>query len=136
MPIIKHLSEYKRRTRLLLFIALGWTLLLTVLSLFSVKKLPKLEFDFSDKLLHSFFYLILSLLWFLYFEIKDGKKKLHPLLIGSIIFFYGIVIEALQEIMPYGRSADWKDMVANAMGILIAVLLFNFILDKLKALKE
>jgi len=41
-------------------------------------------------------------------------------------FLYGIIIEVLQLLMQFGRSAEMSDVVANAIGILAAVLLIQF----------
>ena len=45
-------------------------------------------------------------------------------------FAYGIIIELLQYVLPYERSFDLRDIIANLVGILIAIFLINFYLAR------
>ena len=47
-----------------------------------------------------------------------------------------MIIEALQGILPFGRTADWRDIVANVIGILLAVFAIKRILSRSKSLKR
>ncbi|NAS32107.1 hypothetical protein GTQ40_14060 [Flavobacteriaceae bacterium R38] len=127
----------KHKKQILLILAIGWTLLLTVLSLFSISDLPKIKFNASDKLIHTLFYLVLAVVWLFYFDQKkeSALKNKFIIAIGVFLFIYGIVIEVLQDVLPYRRTADIKDMIANAVGILIGIFVFKIILRKLKSLK-
>ncbi|NER12666.1 teicoplanin resistance protein VanZ [Leptobacterium flavescens] len=110
-----------------------------MLSLFSVSDLPKLEFKLSDKLLHAAFYLILTWTWFFSFSPSGTDKKRENkalIVIAVIIAVYGMIIEALQGILPFGRTADWRDIVANVIGILLAVFAIKRILSRSKSLKR
>lgn len=84
------------------------------------------------------FYLVLTLVWNFYFYFKSDSilKIALQLKIGLVVFFYGIIIEVLQEVLPFGRSADWKDIIANMIGILIATSLARWILNKNNELKR
>ena len=48
-------------------------------------------------------------------------------------FLFGIVIEILQHTVTESRQADYKDVIANVVGALIAVLIINLVtLGKVK----
>jgi len=135
MQAIKNLLKHKKK--LFLILSISWTLLLTVLSLFSVSKLPDVKLNTSDKVIHAFFYLILTIVWLLYFYFnnKSPLKNSKIFIISSVFFVYGIIIEVLQGVLPYKRSADIKDVLANAVGILIAIFVFKIILINSTSLK-
>ncbi len=128
------------KKQILFFVALIWTLLLTILSLFSLSRFPKIKFGFdsSDKLMHAFFYLALVLIWHLYFYVKFKLvlKKSFLFGIAIVAFVYGIVIEVLQDVLPYGRSAEWADILANTLGILIASIIVVVFSGNYKSLKR
>lgn len=87
------------------------------------KSVPKYSFPNIDKVVHFFFYLVLSYLLFLFFKDKGNntlklKVFLYPFLI-SVAF--GILIEIFQEIFTTTRSADVYDVLANSFGTFIAI---------------
>lgn len=67
------------------------------------------------------------------FSLIIGNKKPAPLLFillaGSI---FGIAIEIMQELMPYGRSASFKDAIADIAGSSTAVLFLKWIKSRYK----
>jgi len=127
--LIKRLSEPK----LLLGLSLGYTVLITVLSLVPTSNLPKVKFEWSDKIAHLFIYLGLSFIWLLFIHLKFRilSSKVAALVIATC-FFYGIVIEVLQQLFVTSGQADLYDVIANAVGILLGLLVF----EKLKYLFE
>lgn len=58
-------------------------------------------------------------------SISDFKKYFTA--IKFIIFgsCFGIIIEILQWKLQWGRSAEWQDWLADSLGLLAAVLIFN-----------
>ncbi len=121
---IKKLLEHNA-----LAIAIITTLAIAFLSL---SHLPKLDIGFkiksSDKYLHATAYFILSLVWYFALQKKIKKRRFKVLLILFLIF-YGIILEALQGGLTNYRTADFYDIIANSVGVLIATLLINKILD-------
>ena len=110
MKIIKHLSE-----RNFLWLAITWTVFITVASLVSFSSVPKVKIIGNDKIVHFLFYLIFVILWGLtkkqsYFKIK------YDLLIVLIAIVYGIIIEVLQGVLTVTRQADFYDALANSLG--------------------
>ena len=93
-----------------------------------------LELISFDKYVHfgMFFLLILLtargfLLQTSYPDLKI-KAKLYSLL---ICIFYGGLIEILQGTIFLERSADWFDFLADAVGSLVGLLLYNWIEKKI-----
>lgn len=124
MSITKRLLQAKKTYFLIL--AVLWLFLVTVACLIPVGIMRDVEPDFkiSDKIAHGFFYFVNTILCFLYFYKPDLKGILLKVAIFS--FVYGIVIEVLQLVLPFGRSAEFTDVLANGIGILLAILLLKF----------
>lgn len=127
--LIKRLSEPK----LLLRLSIGYTILITVLSLVPTSNLPKVHFEWSDKFAHVIIYLGLAFIWLLFLQLKFRplSSKVTIIVITSCLF-YGIVIEVLQQLLVSSRQADLYDVIANTVGILLGLLVF----EKLKYLFE
>ncbi|UNY99258.1 VanZ family protein [Zhouia spongiae] len=109
-----------KKGKLIIFIAVSWTVFITISSLLSFKELPKPGFQVSDKVVHAGIYFVFSVLWYLVL-VKRVKKHLF-LKIVAISALYGIVIEVFQYIMPYNRSFELLDIVANCCGILLGIV--------------
>jgi VanZ family protein len=74
-------------------------------------------FPGSDKLEHALSYLAMGLWFAALFE----RRHLTRVALGLISF--GVLVEILQAALPYGRAAEWSDLLANGIGIAVAVLL-------------
>lgn len=74
-------------------------------------------FPGSDKLQHAASYIALGLWFAALFE----RRYLLRVALG--LFTLGLLVEWLQASMPYGREAEWLDIVANGAGIAVAVAL-------------
>ena len=125
MKIIKHLSE-----RNFLFLAVTWTVFITVASLVSFNSIPKVKVVGSDKVVHFLFYLIFVVLWSLakkqsYFKIK------YSLLIVVIATVFGIIIEILQGVLTKTREADFYDALANFLGAIVGFIALYWIKNKI-----
>lgn len=73
-----------------------------------------LNFPHSDKLVHMCMFFGLA---FLYAYLKRHSIARMFFVPVSISF----LIEILQGIMPYGRTFDWLDLLANSIGITLAI---------------
>jgi VanZ family protein len=106
--------------------AVLWLFLVTLACLIPAGIVRDVEpvFKISDKLAHGFFYFVNTILCFLYFY-KPGLKGIL-LKVSLFSFVYGIIIEVLQLMLPFGRSAEMNDVLANGTGILTAILLIRF----------
>jgi len=103
-----------------------WLVLVTLACLVPAGIVRDVEpvFKISDKIAHGIFYFVNTILCFLYFYKPELKGIL--LKVSLFSFVYGIIIEVLQLNLPFGRSAEIADVLANVTGILVAVLLIQF----------
>ena len=73
-----------------------------------------LNFPHSDKLVHMCMFFGLAIL---YANLK--KHKLVRMFLVPVLISF--LIEILQGIMPYGRTFDWLDLLANSIGVILAI---------------
>ena len=117
---IKKLLEHN-----ILTLAIIATLIVAILSLTAIPKINLgLEIKSGDKFLHVLAYFTLSTVWLLALRNKLNNISSRLLLIFSLVF-YGIVLELLQGGITNYRTRDFFDVVANTIGILLAVLLIK-----------
>ena len=91
----------------------------------SLVKTPKMGVDFTniDKLYHLLAYFILTTCWLFTFH----KKSLLKYVIGIACVIYGILIEILQETITSYRTGDYKDVLSNTIGIILAIIVYSII---------
>lgn len=121
VKLIKNLSEHNK---ILPWLAITWTAMVTFLCLVSFNELPKIEVTSFDKLGHITFHFGITFLWFLVYRFKvlnENKKALSKAFLFS--FFYGVTIEVCQDQFTATRSGDIFDVFANTIGSLLAIIL-------------
>lgn len=109
----------------MIYIAIVITVAIFYLSL---AKLPKTSINIKhiDKGYHSLAYFTLALAWLLSFYQKQEKKYL----IIVLCIILGIIIEVLQASLTIYRTGDYLDILANTIGVLIALFVFNLFFRK------
>mgnify|MGYP000325641252 CR=1 FL=1 len=80
-----------------------------------------------DKLIHLTMYCILILLWGI--NLISFKFSLIKILFLTIIF--GLLIETLQYLLPFGRYFDLGDFIANSIGVLFGACILYYLKKKL-----
>ena len=106
-----------------LSLAIGWTILILVLSKVKFNKLPSVQVSGVDKYVHFTFHFTFTLLWGFYNRLRLGQWVLKSsLIIVCLSIGYGILIEILQETFTQTRKADIMDVAANAAGAIVALL--------------
>jgi len=100
-----------------------------VISCLSLIKTPKIDTGFSniDKLYHLFAYFTLSLFWLFSFYKKSSLK--YFIVLACVI--YGILIEVIQQTLTISRTGDYKDAIANTLGSIFGLIVFNQIKKKI-----
>ena len=100
-----------------------------VISCLSLIKTPKIDTGFSniDKLYHLFAYFTLSLFWLFSFYKKSSLK--YIIVLACLI--YGILIEVIQHTLTTYRTGDYKDAIANTLGSIFGLIVFNQIKKKI-----
>jgi VanZ family protein len=101
-----------------LWLTLGWLFVAVIVFLSLYPKPPQpLEFEQSDKLSHIIAYMIL-MLWFA--NIYPQRSSQAKMSLG--FFVMGVCLELLQGMTAY-RTFAYADMLANGIGILLALYL-------------
>ena len=80
---------------------------------------PKINFQYKDKVVHFIFYFV-----FVFFWTKSLKNKnlSYLLIILFLAVITGITIEFLQENFTIHRTFDWYDILANFLGALASFI--------------
>ena len=120
----------------LFLIAITYTIFVYVICLVKIEKPKSISVPNLDKLVHLGIYFVFTIVWFAYFK---GLKFMTPMLKGVLkavllAFVVGVSIEFLQQGFTKARSGDIKDVFANCLGILLAVV-FLYRIKKYKELK-
>jgi VanZ family protein len=112
--------------RILLLLAVVYTILITTLSLVQLGKISVGSFSPTDKMMHVGAYFGLAFLWFSYYLFKEEEKNQKPgyLKISGLAVLFGILIEVLQGVLTDHREPDWADALANTIGVFIAYCIF------------
>ena len=124
--------------KLALLLAIVYTIALTLASLIQLGDLSVGAFSPTDKMLHLGANFVLALVWMLFYLLKMEQKQNYIsafIVISVLVIFFGMLIEVLQGALTTYRQPDWADVVANSIGVLIALFLsifFQKFLIKLK----
>ncbi len=105
--------------------AIGWTLLILAGCSIPGDNIPDISFDLfeEDKLVHFSFFSIFAWLWSK--ALPDGfSGKLS--VVGITGIAYGIATELYQGMLPWDRTPDPMDAVANIIGLLTGILVYEW----------
>ena len=107
--------------------ALVWVIIITVLSGYPGRDLPKAPFDEFDKLVHLVIYAMLSGLILLGFLKNQKTTTLYCWI--SIVFAsaYGGIVELLQQYIFINRYGDWYDFLANTLGAILGIVIMKIV---------
>ena len=108
-----------------IFIAIFITVSIAIGSLVKPDLITIKSISVSDKTYHFIAYFFFMFSW-LYTFLKNIKY----LILGCLIF--GIVIEILQGTITSYRTTSYLDILANSVGIGLAVLIFHFFEKKIQ----
>ncbi len=113
-----------------IYLGLFLTILITVGSLIPPKKVVEVNVPSFDKVIHFGSYFLLALSWLLA-SAKKYKEIKYTLTIAFSVGVYGIIIEGLQATLTTVRQADIYDIIANFTGVLVALLVFSKVSQKI-----
>ena len=125
--------------RLFLIFAVLYTVLITCLSLIQLGKISLGEFNPTDKMMHLGAYFVLGFMWFFYylFRNQDNNLKIKGFFnITILIILFGMLIEVLQGALTDYRDPDWADILANSIGVLLALSICLGFIKFFKRLKH
>jgi len=110
---------------LLFVVALLWTWIVSYFCLVSSNEIPVINIQNLDKCIHTFFHLVFTFVWFLFFSKQLKLDIIFKPLMFSVVFsfVFGITIEVLQNLITTTRNAEAFDIVANMVGSILAVFI-------------
>lgn len=100
-----------------------WTFLILVACSLPGKNIPAAPLVGFDKIVHIGMFFIWINLWLL----KAPNKRIVLIALGMA---FGIAIEYYQQLLPFDRSFDWWDALADAVGILLGYFFKTVVLDR------
>lgn len=107
-----------------LYISVGITLLIGILSFIKSHPKPPVDISNLDKIEHSLAYLVLCFSWLLSRDLKFRSVPYAIVLVACLVF--GIIIEVLQGCLTTYRSASLLDVAANSLGVGLGFIVFKF----------
>ncbi|MDG1980039.1 MAG: VanZ family protein [Flavobacteriaceae bacterium] len=107
-----------------IYIAVFFTISILFGSLVKSELIVVESISVSDKTYHLIAYFLLMLSW-LYAFFKKEKFQEHVKYIILACFIFGIIIEILQGVITSYRTASYLDILANTIGVLLAVVIFH-----------
>lgn len=96
------------------WLAIVWSIIMLIGCLTPHEDVPEELSSFNDKGLHVAIFIPFAVLWIL------AGFRVGRVLIAGILF--GALIEILQGILPINRNADWFDLAADSLGVVIGTL--------------
>ena len=111
-----HLLFKARTARGITFILI---LIAIVGSLLPPQQMEQITFNLSDKLIHCLYYTGLTFFWIVSAVAPSSRKIIET---GLLVCLFGFVLEILQETLPIQRNMDFFDLLANSVGILLAIV--------------
>ncbi|KAA0993083.1 VanZ family protein [Dyadobacter aurulentus] len=105
------------------WIAWFWTILILAACTWPGKDIPSAPVVGFDKVVHAGLFIVWIFLWLLAFP-KNGR------LLIFLGMAYGLGLEFYQQLLPFDRTFDWWDAVADAAGVLIGYLFTTLILNR------
>ena len=136
MILTKNLSVLKK---VFLFLALFWAGVIAFFCLVDSSEIPEVNISIEnlDKVVHVFFHFVFTLLLYFFFKkLFNSADKIKPLVISIVIsFFFGIIIEILQELCTATRHADLFDILANLFGASLSAVII-MVLNKFANLEK
>ena len=113
-----------------IWIALFGTLGVVALSLTKIGAyVPTHDVTHLDKVMHFGAYFVLTVFWM--FALKNGSKQLiRSLLVAIGLILLGIILEVVQGVFTTYRTFDWWDVLANSLGVVVAIGLYAMRIKK------
>ncbi len=115
-------SQYKKQAR---FLAILWTLLILIACFTPGKDIPEVDIPLIDKWTHLVLFGGFTFLWLCARPVRTPKWLVGLFLI-SVCF--GAFIELMQGLLSFlGRSMEFMDAVADALGGALGIGLFSLL---------
>ncbi len=109
-----------------------WTILVIAVSLIPSTSFDAHQFEIEglDKVIHLSMYTLMTLFWSTGLKRQHQSKKVrkNAFLIAVLGgFLIGLILEILQEYLVSSRSFDWLDLIANGIGCIFGLIVFQLL---------
>ena len=116
---------HKNSSKYLFLFSTLYTLVLLYFSLADPETvLSEDRIPHQDKLMHLVAYVLLAFFWGIYGCFRVGNKVLIITFSATLVF--GIVLEAVQEIINSSRTTDVLDLIANCTGVVLGTVFVHY----------
>lgn len=111
----------------LLFLALLYSCIITILFFVSSKGMPRISISHIDKVIHFGIFFGFTFLWLTFLYLRNNLElSTRTIIIFFIVtIVYGTLIEVFQEQFTSSRTFDYFDILADALGSLTGILAFQ-----------
>lgn len=107
-------------------LAITYTVFILVISLVKINSKIDVKVPQVDKLVHFGIYFVFTILWFAcFYSYRKTSISKNILKAAVLALFFGVLVEMLQHLNPIARSGDIKDVLANSLGVMAAVLVLK-----------
>lgn len=108
-------------------LAIAWTLLIVAACTIPGSDLPKMDIDFADKSAHFILFFGYGWLWL---RALAGPIRKRLIVVGVSGLLLAIGTEFYQGILPWERSPDPFDAIANTAGLATSLVVQAVLLDR------
>ncbi|MCE7060536.1 VanZ family protein [Dyadobacter sp. CY343] len=105
------------------WLAVIWSILILIACTWPGKDIPSAPVAGFDKIVHAGLFIVWIFLWLVAYP-RKGK------LLVFLGMAYGLALEVYQQLLPFDRTFDWWDAVADATGVLIGYVITSLILNR------
>jgi len=106
------------------WLAITAQIMVTVALLWPAPDWPQTDVPMADKWAHLLVFSVLFYLWAQALSVKNQIRRLSVKLVIALIF-YSTIIEVIQDSWSISRTGDFMDVLANTVGILLGLIVFN-----------
>ena len=106
------------------WLAITAQIMVTVALLWPAPDWPQTDVPMADKWAHFLVFSVLFYLWAQALSVKNQIRRLSVKLVIALIF-YSTIIEVIQDSWSISRTGDFMDVLANTVGILMGLIVFN-----------
>ena len=105
--------------------AIGWTFAILLACSIPGRDIPNLGFDLFeyDKIVHFGLFLVFGWLWL---RALPGHLTYRFVWLGLFGLAYGVATEIYQGLLPWERTPDPMDAIANILGLLVGFVVHEW----------
>ena len=98
-----------------------WSFLILIACTWPGKDIPSAPVAGFDKVVHAGLFMGWAILFLCAYP-----SKMKPIIVSGII--YGMLLEIYQQLLPFDRTFDWWDALADAVGVILGWAIYRYVL--------